>query len=238
MRWRDGFFRCLLPWLLLLGFRVEIAAQEALYPDFSQVQGEFWVERSRLSSYDAPFIEQIPDEMTTEESVLILLELSRRMFSGMIYGFNFYYQPSDNLRQVEEIFSLEPIHQIPWGDSGLKYIGHIENDGRIEMSFRYLTKDYEIARLKGWRSTRFPNSSGGAASPDRANLRSRLESLEMAVKEALRSHFRAIILNKPRSIRGRLALLSMPRSYPESGLIYTTVNIVIDTDVVTPYRLF
>lgn len=221
---RSGF---LLLFLLLPPF---LATAQTRFPDFSQLQGTFWVDRDRLNSYDRPFAEQAPDVRSDEESILILLELSRQWFSGIIYGFDFSYQPSDRARQVQEIFTLEPVYQIPWGDRGLEYLGAIEEERRIEIRFRYHTKDYEIARLQGWYGSSFPGSSARGAATDHGDLRSREESLKAAVKEAIRSYFRTVIFNKPREITGRVALREMPRSFPDGGQIHSFVNITIDSD--------
>lgn len=221
--------RFLLLFMLLPPF---LATAQTRFPDFSQLQGTFWVDRDRLNSYDRPFAEQAPapDVRSNEESILILLELSRQWFSGIIYGFDFSYQPSDKARQVQEIFTLEPVYQIPWGDRGLEYLGAIEEERRIEIRFRYHTKDYEIARLQGWYGSSFPGSSARGASADHGDLRSREESLKAAVKEAIRSYFRTVIFNKPREITGRVALREMPRSFPDGGQIHSFVNITIDSD--------
>ena len=226
---------------LLLFFSLlltELAAQEAVYPDFSQLQGLFWVDRGYQVSDDAFPADQRLIERSTEEYIGELLELCRLWFSGMIYGYDFYYQPSDRTRQVEEIFTLDPVYQIPWGDSGLEYLDSIEENEQIEMAFRYLTREHEVSRLRGWRASNFPNTAGQAETPDRGDLQSRVASFQEAVKQAIRNHFRELIFNKPKEIRGRIALFAMPRSFAAAGLVHTSVKITIDTDTIVAYRQF
>ena len=223
--------------LLICFFLVDVSAQD-VYPDFSQLQGIFWVERGYQNSYNAPLADQYLAERSNDEVTLDLLELSRQWFSGIIYGYDFYYRPLDRTREVEEIFTLDPVYQIPWGDSGLEYIGYTEEDQKVEMAFRYFPREYEISRLRGWRSSSFPNSAGQASTPDHTNFQSRIDSFEEAVKQALRNHFRAVTFNKPREITGRVALFSMPRSFATSGEIYTSLKIIIDTDSLVAYSQF
>ena len=224
--------------LIALNF-VDVAyltAQEALYPDFSQLQGLFWINRGYENTYD-PSTQNMA-ERSNEEYVGDLLELCRQWFSGIIYGYHFYYQPLDRTRQIDEVFTLVPIHQIPWGDRGLEYLGAFEEGDRIEMDFRYFTKAHEVSRLRGWRSSQFVNSSGRAATPDRNTLQSRLDSFQEAVKQAIRSHFRSTTFNKPQEISGSIALFTMPRSYSDAGLIHTSLKVTIDLDKLVSYQQF
>lgn len=213
-------------------------SQEAVYPDFSQIQAVFWINRSHANSYDVPVTEQILAPVDDREYIRDLLELSRQWFSGIIYGYQFIYRPSDQVREVSELFTIEPVHQIPWGDNDLEYLGYYEEDQKIELSFRYFPKDYERSRLKAWRSSRLPDMVGQAELPDRTDMQSRMESFDEAVKQAIRNYYRQVIPNKPREIRGRIALRNVPRSFADGGRIFTSLRVIIDTEEVQEYQHF
>jgi hypothetical protein len=233
-----SFYRSVTILFLLLLALVPMSAQEAMYEDFSQVQGVFWINRSHVNAWNISLPDQNLDYRADEEYIIDLLELARQWFSGMIYGYRFEYTPSDQARQVEEYFLLEPIHEIPWGTPGLEYTGYFEANEKIEMGFRYFTADYEQARLRGWRSVRLANAAGQASTRDRTDLASREESFDEAVKQALRNYFRAVVPNKPRLITGTLALEEMPRSFADGGMVHTNVRISIDVGEVLAWDSF
>lgn len=215
-----------------------LVGQESRYADFSQVQGQFWINRSHVNQWNAALPHESPQYSADQEYIVDLLELSRTWFSGMIYGYDFSYTPSDVSRQVAEEFTLTPIYQIPWGDEHLSYLGYREENEKIQMAFRYFPRDYEQARLRGWRSANLVNVGGQASVHDRNDLASREESFHQAVKEALRNYFRQIVANKPMRLSGSLALDGMPRHYVDGGLVYTEVRIFIDADDVEAYEYF
>ncbi len=224
--------------ILVLSSSLGLQAQESLYRDFSQVKGVFWINRSHINAYSIALPDQNLEYRADEEYVTDLLELARQWFSGMIYGYDFVYRPSDVARNVEEFFSLTPIFQIPWGDPSLEYTGYYEENEKIEMGFRYFTRNYEQARLRGWSSVRLVNIQGDASTRDRTDIRSREESFDEAVKQALRNYFRQVVPNKPKSISGSLALTEMPRSFADGGMVHSSVRIVIDVDEVEAWENF
>ncbi len=215
-----------------------LSAQETLYPDFSQLQGSFWLPRTIQNAYDLPLDQVVFEPGNETDYARDVLELSRRWFSGMIYGYGFYYQPSDEQRRIEEVFEIKPLYLVPRGDENLKYVSFYEEDGKIELQFRYFTRDYEVARLRGWRSARFPNSEGTAATLDRFDLESRQNSFDEAVKQAIRNHYRQLVPNKPQFIRGNFALFSLPRSYADGGYVHTQVRIILDTKEIQAYLVY
>jgi hypothetical protein len=222
--------------LLVSLMTASLWAQEAMYEDFSQVQGVFWINRSHVNAWNISLPDQNLDYRADEEYIVDILELARSWFSGMIYGFEFEYTPSDEARRVSEYFSLAPVYQIPWGDPSLEYLGYSEENEKIQMAFRYFTRDYERSRLRGWRSVALANIQGQASTRDRTDLASREESFDEAVKQALRNYFRAVVPNKPRLITGTIALLEMPRSYADGGMVHTTVRIAIDVGEIQPWE--
>ena len=167
-----------------------------------------------------------------------MLEDARLVLSGMIYGYRFRYTPSDDARGVPDVFELVLIHEIAWGDPALEVLYVERRDNRAWSKVVYGLADHQQSRRDAWASNTIPAATGRGEAPLHRGRAARGQSLEEAVKQAIRAYARGRIMNKPREIAGEVLLWSAPRTVIGAGSYVTTVQIEVRVEDVVPYRVY
>ncbi|MFP4408452.1 MAG: hypothetical protein ACLFPW_08030 [Spirochaetaceae bacterium] len=199
-----------------------------LFSDTEYLDGEFWTDEDRIIHAD--------DEEDPE--VRVLME-GRHVFSGMLYGYDFRYVPSDRTRQVEEEFSLQPVARIPWGDQRLRVISTRRRpDDAFVARLRYDMAPFQRARYEAWRSNTLTPASGAGTADLLRGFDGKISSIEEAVKQAIRNHVRGKTFNKPRVITGRVLLREPPRIGVASGEYVARVETFLIIDEVVHYTAY
>ena len=173
------------------------------------------------------------DYFENEETIRELTDDARWIFSGMIYGYAVtWILPA---RGAEEEFKIEIMAQIPAEDEKLKTISVNEIDGTIYVLIEYASDFIQQKRLEAWRGSLFPSAAGEASSPISSG--SQREALEVAIKEAIRNHFKKREFNQPQSIQAIVALAEFPQIGSGSGTYRALVNIRIGLNSVRHYKI-
>ena len=168
-----------------------------------------------------------PDDLqkVQDQAVEALLKEARWIFSGMIYGFTFYYVPGANHLEVEDQFRLEPRSSIPQGDPAL-HVESVTGDFKdIRIHFTYWPDEYQKRRLFRYRSAGY-RAAGGRGEVEIYNEGGRIGAMTLAVKQALREDLRKFYYNRPREVRGVLTLSHSPRLVIGSGCYSSSVRIL------------
>lgn len=192
------------------------------------LDGEFWTDEDRIiHAADA------------EEAELRVLMEGRYVFSGMLYGYDFRYVPSDRTRQVAEEFALTPVAQIPWGDPRLRVIStRRRSDDAFVVRLRYDMAPFQRARYEAWRSNTLTPASGLGRADLMEGLQGKIDAIEAAIKEAIRDHMRGRTFNKPRVITGRVLLEKPPRVGVASGEYVARADTFLVIDAVEHYSAY
>lgn len=162
------------------------------------------------------------DYPVEEEFVEDIIEV----VSGMIYGWNFTYVPSDFLREIDEIFTLEPVALIKKGDSNMRFKDNWVKDHIMYQNIVYYLADFQKKRIKSWNSSVIPNSTGeGENSMYQENGKSL--ALREALKDSIKKEFQSRGKDKPRSIEGQIILRETPRLYMNSGAYKSQVGVLL-----------
>ena len=131
------------------------------------------------------------------------------LLSGMIYGWKFEYTPSDNTRNVEEYFSLEPISEIPEDDEKIIFTNPAFLDTRVYCWLEYLRTDEMMISRQRWDSIQFPRVSGTGESSYLDSVDSIdgiKEAVKNAAKNAIRTYAQKQTKNKPKEVTGTILL--------------------------------
>jgi hypothetical protein len=176
--------------------------------------------------------------LTEEESYKLIFEEARFILSGMIYGFQFTYIPSDKTRGVEEFFEVTPIAEIPWSDKNLRLIHREISENRLYGRFTYELEPFQESRLKSWQTLTIPSAMGKGEGKINRGMREKKTAAFQAIKDAIRNFLRPRILNKPREIKGEAIFLECPESIIRAGNYSTTVKVKIDIKKVVPYTIY
>lgn len=167
-----------------------------------------------------------------------LLREARYVFSGMIYGFQFVYTPSDRQRRVEEVFELSHVAQIPWGAEGLRVVSTRRDKYRTYGRFYYTPSRSQQARLEAWSSVALPRSAAEAHTSIAGGREAKYGAIESAVREAIRGYLRTRIHNKPREIRGSITFVEPPKVRLDAGAYVARVKIALRVNDVREYEHF
>jgi len=202
-------------------------------PVFSQdiLSGVFWCE------YE-PIVAGTEYPQTDEEAARLVLEEARYIFSGMIYGFSFHYTPSDRARGVDELFELDLIHSIPWGDENLRIIGGSVDREYYRAGIRYELEDFQQRRLDYWESNMFPMVSGSGSGDLFVGREGKHEAIRQAVKNAVRNYLRPRYFNKPMEITGEAVPVEVPYVVIDAGGYHAGVLIKLRIREVLPYPVY
>ncbi len=217
--------RGIVAFVSLLSLVSSLPAEELL-------QGRFWWE---LEPY-YPTEDEYP--LTEETAIRRMLEEALYTFSGMLYGFEFVYTPPDRAREVEEVFRLEPIAQIPWGDPRLQVRQSWVQEKRLYATLTYRVAAFQEARLHGWASNAVPTAAGQARAELYLGFAQRTVAIENAVKQAIREYLRERYLNKPRQARGQVLLREVPMMGIVEGSYRASVEVKLLIDQVEPYTAY
>lgn len=211
--------------------------------DPEELRAEFWVDPGivlfadmKAAAFDGGEggMTKLTRESYLAEAVRYLMEQARWTFSGMIYGFRFVYTPSDRERGVEEVYQIEPVHLLPWGDPRLTVLRSETIDGRIYVVLSYRLDRSQQIRVRGWRTAVFPSAGGMGQAPLQEDFCT-LRAMEQGIKEAVRQYLRPLVYNKPKRITGVAVLQSNPVFSFAPGHCQSQVSVRLKIDEVLPH---
>ena len=196
------------------------------------LQGEFWVELEPLVGIEGGNPE------TDEEQIELLLGEAQMVFSGMVYGFEFRYVPSDLRREVAEEFDLDLLAEIPWGDASLSVAQSRYQSGRRYVLIRYFVSEVQGSWVRFWDSNTHPTSTAIGEGNLFRGRDEKLTAIRNGVKEAIRAYTRTRVYTKPREISGLAAFASVPYVVIDEGTYRAKVEVKLDIREVLPYKVY
>lgn len=165
-------------------------------------------------------------------------ELSPFLLSGMIYGFNFEYTPSDKRRNVSEYWDFTLIKEISKNTNEFEYKNPMAEDNKL-ICWVYCTRTQEqIAEYKHWMSVVYPKVKGIGKASVENGFEGIKEACSQAAKLAVREYWRTMIKNKPKEISGKLLLVENPRIYIKNGEYVVDLDFFMETDKIISYTYY
>lgn len=176
--------------------------------------------------------------LSEEEAIKRLLEYARLVFSAMIYGYSFTYEPSDKIRAISENFELNPVAQIPWGDKNLEVVSSDVREKKLYVQLAYKLEDFQKNRRQAWGSNTVAVSAGAGTGDVFIGPQERLMAIEDGIRDAVRSYLKSRLWNKPRKAEGEVILWETPVTYIKSGYYLTQVKVKLRVQETLPYKVF
>ena len=136
-----------------------------------------------------------------------LQETAPFFLTGMIYGWEFEYTPSDVTRNVEEYFSLTPIFEINKEDYNINFSDPAFLDARIYCWLEYPRTDAMMYYRLRWDEIQFPKVKGVGESGKINSVDAIKESVVEAAKNAIRTYAQSQTKNKPKEVVGKILLV-------------------------------
>jgi len=211
----------------LFVFAVPASAEETL-------RGRFRVELEPVSSLKPGD----PYPLDADTAYRYALEEAARVFSGMIYGWNYQYEIGDKSRKIDETFNATALGSIPFGDPRMR-----STDAEVEGSFFFLWAEYRLdeAQQRAFSVVRTgdaKNAQGVGSAPVSAGAAGRAAALEDAARQAVRSILRGGERNRPKEARGTVVLTEVPRIWVDEGRFQCSARFRVGVKEIVPYRYF
>lgn len=176
-----------------------------------------------------------PDEKARAEAAANMLEEARFVFSGMLYGFQFEYQPYDAKRQVSEQFNLTPLAQLAVGDSRLKILKVSQKNNVFTALCRLVLTDKELERRQERNFMAMQYSQGLGRGKSLNNITGRHEAIADSMREAVRAYARKKRRNKPLRVWGQIFLKEAPITAFNRGAFEAKSKTLLKIDGIEDY---
>ena len=183
-------------------------------------------------------IDSVPQQLEQEELGRFLLSEAAYVLAGMIYGFEFVYQPGDSDREQPTEFEMALRGEIVPGDPRLRVREMRTDANLIHGRFFYYLEDFQRRRVIAWQSNALPSPSGIGEEPIWTGVENRVTAIENGVRLAVRNYLRERVYARPRQIRGTAVLAEAPRIRIVDGSYRAEVLIHLHIEELEPYRVF
>lgn len=186
----------------------------------------------------------IPLPMDRDTIYRRALDEASMFFSAMIYGWSFDYEIGERARNIPEIFELNPLGEIVFGDQKLNI-----TDAEVkEMKF-YLWTDYrldgiQLRRMRIWQSGTIKNAQAVGYGPlggpvNREDwLDIKKTTLEDAARAAVRRLLQGTERNRPKEARGFIALDTFPSYWIDAGRWAVSARFKVEITEIVPFAVY
>jgi hypothetical protein len=185
-----------------------------------------------------------PGRMDVQSIRRRALEEASLFFSGMIYGWSFYYDIGERARDISEQLDLTPQGSIVWGDPGLVATDAGLRDDRFYMWADFRPSAAQQRWLSVWKTGTIRTAQatghgplGGAVEiSDWATIKQ--AALEDAARTAIRSILRAGERNRPKAATGFISLAAFPTFYMDAGQLAAVSRFRVNVTEIIPFAAY
>ena len=235
--------------ILSLCFSPVLPAQEVL-------RGEVLIDLEPIFTASEGIPYPHPIDMKTARNWA--LEEAALFFSSMIYGWSFVYEVEEKARGIAGDFTLERQGAVRFGDPVFFATDAVIRNGRLSLWADYRLTGIQQRRVGTWRAglTRNLQATGYAdldatAGPEGASpagedtegrpvdwIASKRAALEDAAKTGIRTLLRGQERNRPKEVRGFIALAEFPRYFMSSGRWAVSARFRVEISEVIPFAAY
>ncbi|MDR2738701.1 MAG: hypothetical protein LBB68_02580 [Treponema sp.] len=216
------------------------AALTASAPAQEVLRGQVWVE-----------LEPMPGQFADDPAPPDIQSLRRRaleeaslFFSKMIYGWSFYYDIGERVRNIEEELELTPLGTIPWGDPGLFATDAGLRDQRFYVWADFRPNDIQQRWLNTWKSGTVRSAQaighGPLGGPVEVSdwLTIKQAALEDAARSAIRTMLRGGERNRPKAAKGFISLDAFPTFWRDAGQWAASGRFRVNITEIIPFAAY
>ena len=165
-------------------------------------------------------------------------EVAPFLISGMVYGWDFVYTPSDVARNVEEYFELTEKQLSDNELIGIKYSSPWIQDNRLNCWCEYTRTPMQIQNYNLWASIQNPTIQGQGFGSISLGFDGIVEATKDAVKKAVREYYRGQIKNKPKEITGSVLIRKQPLLGIDAGKYTIKLDFFLECGTIRYYTVF
>lgn len=172
--------------------------------------------------------------------IKMMKETAPFLVNGMVYGWDFVYTPGDKARGVEEYFEIIPIQSEEKVIDGIEYENPwvSEEDNRFNCFVRYVRNQNQLQSFNLWSSIQNPTVRGTGKGALEKGFEGIKDAAAEAVKDAVRTHYRSEIKNKPKEITGRVIIRKNPVIGINSGNYVINLDFFLESGRIKTYSIF
>jgi len=160
------------------------------------------------------------------------------LISGMVYGWEFCYTPSDKMRGVEEYLEVTEIVDFSLAGGLIVYSDPWIQDNKFNCWVDYKRNQDQIKNYYLWSSIQNPVTHGRGYGLLTEGFDGIKTAANDAVKDAVRSYYRNVIKNKPKEIRGKVLIRDLPTIGIVSGQYVINLDFFLECGKITQYSVF
>lgn len=158
------------------------------------------------------------------------------LISGMVYGWEFVYVPSDKARGVEEYFEITEIHRVSERD--IVYSEPMISNNSFYVWCTYERNKEQIRNYSLWASIVHPVISGRGFGSVEKGFEGIKLAAEDALKTAVREHYRGKVKNKPKEITGSVLIRSEPLLGIDAGRYAIDLDFFLEYGNIIEYTVY
>lgn len=196
--------------------RIPLWAEVDAYPELMQEEG-----------FDA---EKYPIQKIKEVAPFLI--------SGMVYGWDFVYTPSDKARNVEEYFEIQEKKLSDAEIYGISYSSAWVENERLNCWCEYTRTPFQVQNYNLWASIQNPVIHGYGYGNVSDGFDGIVAAAKDALKNAVREHYRAKIKNKPKEITGSVLIRKEPLIGIDEGRYTIKLDFFLEYDTIINYNVY
>ena len=193
------------------------------YPGMPASENDFFVEKTK-EDFDY--------------AIKSIKSVSAYLINGMVYGWEFSYTPYDKTRGVKEYFEVKEINPVEEIKSRIEYSSPWIDNNVLNCWCDFTRSEYEIQNYYRWSSIHNAVIQGIGYGSVKDGFEGIKIAAEEALKKAVRSHYRSIIKNKPKEIRGKVLIREEPLIGVDSGRYVINLDFFLECDKIIEYKVF
>lgn len=170
--------------------------------------------------------------------VKAIREVAPFLISGMVYGWEFTYTPSDKLRGVEEYIEIKEIVDFSLAANLITYKEPWIQDNRLNCWCEFTRTPDQIQNYNLWTSIKNPVTHGRGNGYLSEGFEGIKTAAKEAVKDSVRSYYRGVIKNKPKEIQGKVLIRSEPTIGIVSGQYVINLDFFLECGKIIQYSVF
>ena len=185
-----------------------------------------------------PGLENANDFEGFEYPIKCIKENVPFLINGMVYGWEFSYTPSDKTRGVSEYFEVSEIMPVEYVSNKIKYSSPWIDGNKFRCWCDYDRDEFQVRDYYRWSSINNPEINGTGYGDLKDGFQGIVEAAKDALKNAIRDYYRGVIKNKPKEIRGKVLIKSIPVFGVDAGRYVFNLDFFLECGKIVEYKVF
>ena len=160
------------------------------------------------------------------------------VLSGMVYGWNFVYVPSDKARGVEEYFEVTEVVSSDVIKGGITYSSPWIENNNLNCWVEYTRTDSQVQNYNLWSSIQNPVIGGIGYGSIEKGFDGIEEAARDSLKSAIRNYYRKLVKNKPKEISGSVLIRNLPTLGIDAGRYVINLDFFLECGRIVEYSVY